>query len=144
MHTVRDILAQKPQRSVVSISENAAVVDAARLMNEHHVGSLVVTRGERVIGIFTERDILTRVVAPERAPAAVRVADVMTAPVACCALSTTRDECRSAMRHKRVRHLPVVEDDQLVGMISIGDLLADAEAEQAETIRWLHDYLYGP
>ena len=143
MHTVRDILAAKASRPVVRISEESSAIDAARLMNEHRIGSVVVTRGERVVGIFTERDILTRVVAVDRSPRAVRVSEVMTAPVACCALSTTRDECRSAMRHERVRHLPVVENDRLVGMVSIGDLLADAEEEQADTIRWLHDYLYG-
>lgn len=144
MHSVLAILNRKPVRTVIRIEQDAAVLDAARLMNQHRIGALVVTSGERVIGIFTERDIMNRVVAERRDPATVRVGEVMTSPVAVCSLSTTRDECRSVMRHRRVRHLPVVEDGQLAGMISVGDLLADAEAEQAETIEYLHDYLYGP
>lgn len=143
MHSVCDILRAKAQRPVIRIHEDATVLEAARLMNENRIGAVVVTSGERVIGIFTERDVLNRVVAAQRMAGAVRVGEVMTAPVAVCAPETTRDECRSVMRHKRVRHLPVVADNQLVGMISVGDLLADAEAEQAETIEYLHEYLYG-
>lgn len=143
MHTVEAILATKPDRNVIQISEDATVLDAANQMNEHHIGAVVVSSGDSVIGIFTERDVLNRVVAAERDARTVKVRDVMTKPIACCNLATTREECRSVMRHKRIRHLPVVEDGKLVGMISIGDLIADAEAEQQETIQYLHEYLYG-
>lgn len=143
MHTVAEILAGKPARPVHRVVEDATVLDAARIMNEHRIGALVVTRAEKVVGIFTERDVMNRVVALERPPGRVKVGEVMTAPVAVCAPETTREECRAVMRHKRIRHLPVVAGDRLVGIISVGDLLADAEAEQQQTILYLHEYLYG-
>jgi len=142
MHTVRSILQQKgPQ--VHKIDQQASVLDAARLMNERRIGALVVTRGEHVVGIFTERDILNRVVAPQRNPAETPVCDVMSSPVACCAPDTTRAECSTVMKSRRIRHLPVVEGDRLVGIVSIGDILEDEGAEQQETIRYLYEYMHG-
>lgn len=117
------------------------MLDAARLMSERHIGALVVTRAGKVIGIFTERDILNRVVGQQRDPAQTAVRDVMTSPVACCTSQTSRAECRSVMRNRRVRHLPVVDDERLVGIVSIGDILEDEGAEQRETIRYLYEYL---
>ena len=142
MHTVQQILETKG-KAVFSIAEDATAMDAAKVMNDHHIGALVVTRGEKVVGIFTERDILNRVVAQQRAPAETVVRDVMTTPVACCAPGTSRAECRGVMRGRRIRHLPVVDDDRLVGMISIGDITAREATDQASTIQYLHDYLYG-
>lgn len=142
MPNVKSILETKA-RHVVSVAEDATVLDAARRMNENRIGALVVTRGDRVVGIITERDILDRVVAAQRDPAQTRVDAVMSSPVACCSPETTRDECRAEMRAKRHRHLPVVDQDRLVGMVSIGDLYEAAEADQAQTIRYLHEYLYG-
>ena len=112
-------------------------------MNERHIGALVVTRREKVIGIFTERDILNRVIAVRSSPDEIAVRDVMTTPVACCRPSTKEGECRSVMRKKRIRHLPVVEDESLVGIISIGDIIEDESAEKDDTIHYLHEYLYG-
>jgi CBS domain-containing protein len=141
MHNIATVLARKGS-TVISIAEDAAVLEAARLMNSAHIGALVVTRGDRVIGIFTERDILNRVVAAERNPAEVLVRDCMTAPVACCFPDTPRAECRAVMRARRIRHLPVVDEhDRLVGIVSIGDLLEDADAENEETIRYLYEYM---
>jgi CBS domain-containing protein len=142
-HTVQAILDRKGAR-VVSIRADASVLEAARVMNTHRIGALVVTEGGKVIGIFTERDILNRVVAAERDAAATLVRDVMTTPVAVCAPQTTRLECRTVMRHRRIRHLPVVDGDRLVGIVSIGDVLEVGEAEDQETIRYLHEYLFGP
>lgn len=142
MHSVQSIIERKGG-DVVSIEEGATVLAAARVMNERHIGALVVTRGDKVVGIFTERDILNRVVAKQADPAGLLVRDVMSAPVACCAPDTSRAECRSVMRSRRIRHLPVVKDDKLVGMVSIGDLIEDAEAEQQETIRYLYEYMMG-
>lgn len=140
MQTVRKILEHKG-REVVSIDGEAKVIDAARLMNERHIGALVVIQGEKVVGIFTERDILNRVVAQRRDAAATTVHQVMTSPVACCSPDTGRAECRSVMRNRRIRHLPVVEDERLVGIVSIGDILEDEGAEQQETIRYLYEYM---
>ncbi len=142
MHTVQHIL-DKKRGPVACIDAEATVLDAAKLMNERHIGALVVTRREKLIGIFTERDILNRVVAVQSTPAEAFVKDVMTTPVACCRRKTTEGECRAVMRRKRIRHLPVVEDDRLVGIISIGDIIEDESAEKDETIHYLHEYLYG-
>ena len=140
---VRDILAKKAHE-VASIGHDATVAEAAELMNQRQIGALVVTNGPRVVGIFTERDILCRVVAERRDPAQIRVHEVMTAPVACCQSDSNLDECRTAMTTERMRHLPVVDDNRLVGMISIGDIMAHEVAAQQETIKHLNEYLYGP
>jgi CBS domain-containing protein len=142
MHTVQHVLHKKGS-SVATIDADATVLEAARLMNERRIGALVVTRHDKVIGIFTERDILNRVVAAQSSPAKTVVKDVMTTPVACCRRNTTEAECRAVMRGKRIRHLPVVEEDHLVGIISIGDIIEDENAEKDDTIRYLHEYLYG-
>lgn len=141
MPTVEAILKRKG-RHVHSIPHDATVLEAARRMNEHRVGALVVVREGRVVGIFTERDVLNRVVAAQRDPAHTLVEEVMSAPVACCSPQTTRAECRHVMRERRIRHLPVVEDDRLVGIVSIGDINADEGEEQQQTIRYLYEYMY--
>lgn len=122
MSMVQHIL-QKKGSQVHRIGEDDTVLAAANAMNAHRVGALVVTRSDVVVGIFTERDILCRVVASERDPGRTLVRDVMTTPVAVCTLRTTRDECRAVMRHKRLRHLPVVDEGRLVGIVSIGDVV---------------------
>lgn len=142
MHTVLSILRNKGQ-VVQSIAEDATVLTAAERMNEEHIGALVVTRGDKVVGIFTERDVLNRIVARRRDPATTLVREVMTTPVACCAPETTRAECRLVMKSRRIRHLPVVEDDRLIGIVSIGDILQDEGQEQDETIRYLYEYMHG-
>jgi len=142
MTSVQMILREKAVR-VLGIEADATVLAAAQRMCEHKIGALVVTRKDRVVGIFTERDLLCRVVAAGTNPADLTVESVMSVPVAVCAPDTTRDECRAVMRERRLRHLPVVDDSRLVGMISIGDLIESNEAEQARTIEYLHEYLYG-
>ncbi len=142
MPTVKDILDRKP-RDVAKIDADATVQDAAALMNQLKIGALVVTRGENVVGIFTERDVLMRVVACRADPDTTRVEQVMTSPIACCRSTTTIDECRAVMTSKRIRHLPVVEENRLMGMISSGDILAHEAAASRETIQYLHEYLYG-
>jgi CBS domain-containing protein len=142
MASVHCIL-EKKGAHVFSIVEDRSVLDAAHTMNEHRIGALVVTRGELVVGIFTERDILNRVVASERDPQQTLVREVMTSPVACCTPETTREECRAVMRSRRLRHLPVVKDGALVGMISIGDVLEAVEEDHVATIQYLYEYMHG-
>lgn len=142
MPTVQSVLDHKG-RDVATIPADATVLDAARLMNERHIGALVVTEADRVVGVFTERDILTRVVGAECDPATTFVSDVMTTPVAVCSPETTRDECRNVMRSRRIRHLPVVASDRLVGIVSIGDLLVEESSDQEQTIRYLYEYMHG-
>jgi len=143
MATVKDILSKKGTE-VVSIEQETTVREATRSMNQRRIGSVVVTDGQKVVGIFSERDVLARVVAIGRNPGETLVKDVMTSPVACCQSTTDLDEVRAVMTQNRFRHLPVVEDDRLIGIVSSGDIMAfQCEADQ-HTIRWLHEYLYGP
>jgi CBS domain-containing protein len=143
MATVRDILAVKGCQ-VLSIGPEATVLDAAMLMNEHKVGSLIVMSGGSVIGIFTERDILQRVVVPRCDPGQVLVQDVMTTELVCCQPHTSLEEARGVLKNRRIRHLPVVDEARrLVGLISIGDLNALEVHDHEFTIHVLQEYIYG-
>ncbi len=140
MPTAQDIIVNKP--NVAIIAEEATVMDAAQIMSDRHIGSLVVVRGDKVVGIFTERDVLNRVVARHLDPSDIIIKDVMTTPVACCQPTTKLAECRSVMTEKRIRHLPVVKDGRLLGMVSSGDILALEHGEQQRTIEYMYEYLY--
>jgi CBS domain-containing protein len=143
MTLVSDILERKGGRVVVASADDT-VLRAARLMNEERIGSVVVVApGQTVVGIMTERDILRRVVVECQRPEAVKVGEVMSKPVTCCRLSTSLLECQEVMTNKRLRHLPVVENDELVGIISIGDILAKEVELQQSTIEYLNEYLHG-
>ena len=141
MPTAQDILAKK-RKNMAIIGEEATVTEAAKIMSDQHIGSLVVSRLEKVVGIFTERDVLNRVVAKHLDPMKTIIKDVMTTPVACCQPTTKLAECRRLMTEKRIRHLPVVKENRLLGMISSGDILALEFGEQQQTIEYLHEYLY--
>jgi CBS domain-containing protein len=143
MATVQDILATKGSK-VQSIGPEASVLDAALLMNEHKIGCLVVRDSNRVVGMFSERDILRRIVAERRDPATVTVADAMSTAVICCRPHTSLDEARGVMMNRRIRHLPVVDEDgHLGGLISIGDLNAYQLHDHQSTIYVMEQYIYG-
>ncbi len=140
MPTAQDIL-DKKKSDVLSADEDMTVMAAAKVMSDHRVGALVVTRGEKVVGIFTERDVLNRIVAQSLDPANTMVKDVMTTPVACCQPTSKIAECCSVMTEKRIRHLPIVKNNRLVGMLSSGDILALENRQQQDTIEYLNEYL---
>ncbi len=143
MSKVRDILQIKGTQ-ILAMHPDASVLDAAILMNDHKVGSVVVSDHGQVVGIFTERDILRRVVAQQYAPASTALHDVMTTDVVCCELDTPLESARKVMMHRRIRHLPVLDEQQrLVGIISIGDLNAYRLEGQEVQIHMLKEYLYG-
>jgi CBS domain-containing protein len=143
MATVRDLLAVKGTH-VLTIGPDATVFDAAVLMNEHKIGSLVVLADGEVRGIITERDILRKLVGERRDPTVTPVHEIMTTGVVCSRLHTTIDEVRSVMKNRRIRHTPVVsEDGQLEGLISIGDLNAHQANAQEMTIHLLQEYIFG-
>ncbi len=143
MATVRDILAKKGPH-VWSMSAEATVLQAARFMTEHRIGAVLVLNGERIVGMFSERDILQRVVAEGLDPNRATVGEVMTTEVACCTPETSLEEARGAMKNRRIRHLPVVDgDERLLGLISIGDFNAFQVADQEQTIFLMNEYLYG-
>lgn len=139
MPTVADLIKAKGSQ-VFTVDELSTVLDAAREMNAKRVGALVVTRAGKVAGIFTERDILTRIVAGERDPKTTRVRDTMTPDPIVCSLNTDLDQVRAVIREKRVRHIPVVERGELRGLISIGDLNQIEARILAETIVYLEQY----
>lgn len=144
MATVNDILKAKPNLSVLTAEKSETILAATQRMNEHSIGSLIVTDGGRLCGIFTERDVLRRVVVEQRNPAETLVGEVMTTHIAVCSLDTSIDEVRSIMKTHRVRHLPVVNDDgELLGLISIGDLNAYLANDREVTLHFLNEYLHG-
>ncbi|MCE9592447.1 MAG: CBS domain-containing protein [Planctomycetes bacterium] len=143
MATVADILSRKEGR-VYSIAPRATVFTAAQAMNIWRVGCLLVMDQGRIMGIFTERDILRRVVAECLDPATTPVEEVMSREVICCRHDTPLDEARTVMMTRRIRHLPVVGvDERVCGLISIGDLNAQLVNDQEVTIQFLHEYLNG-
>ena len=134
---------EKKGREVATVDRADSVLVAAQEMNRRRIGAVVVRDGDRVVGIFTERDILNRVVAAGLPPAETAVGTVMTCPMAVCRRDTKLAECKSVMSQKRIRHLPVVEEGRLYGMISTGDIMATEVADQQATIEYLHEYLHG-
>ncbi|MHC4220055.1 MAG: CBS domain-containing protein [Planctomycetota bacterium] len=140
MATAEQLISVKGD-TVASLSPKATVLEAAQLMNERHIGSVLVIGNKRMAGIFTERDVLRRVVAEQRDPAMTRLADVMTRQVACAAPRTTLDEIRAVMREKRIRHIPVLDGERVAGMISIGDLNKAEHEREEQTIRYLERYI---
>ena len=143
MSLVRDLL-NKKGHDVATVTRDATVFEAIRLMNERRIGAVVVMHDGNIAGIFTERDVMNRVAGAERDPKKTKVQEVMTSKVAFCVQNTTIDACRSVMTRHKLRHLPVVEGGKLVGMVSSGDILAQELQESEETIKYLHEYLQGP
>ncbi|TMQ67561.1 MAG: CBS domain-containing protein [Candidatus Eisenbacteria bacterium] len=141
MASVRDILARKGA-ACVSISPEATVAEAARLMNERGIGGVLVLERERLVGIFTERDVLRRVIAERLDPATTVVLEVMTTPVVTCLPETSLEELGAILSTRRIRHLPVVGAEGLCGVVTSGDLLAYQVADQAATIQYLNNYMF--
>lgn len=143
MSTVSDILSTKGNH-IHSIEPGTTVLDATLLMNEHKIGSLLVMEGERMAGILTERDILTRVVVERLDPSDTLVGNVMTREVVCGRPYTSIDEARGVMKNRRLRHLPIMSDDGLLlGLVSIGDLNAHETSSKEMTIHFLEEYIHG-
>ena len=142
MPTVADVLGVKGSQ-VHSVTPATRVLDAIQKMNQHKIGALLVVQDGQVAGIFTERDVLRRVVGEERQPSQCTVAEVMTEDVICCRAETDLDEVSAIMQQKKVRHIPVCDEDGLHGMISIGDVNAYHASTQEAQITFLSEYIYG-
>lgn len=141
MCTALDLVREK-RDDLAWLPPNATALDAANLMNDRRIGSVLVMEGERLLGIFTERDVLRRIVAAKRDPETTSLAEVMTSPIACAMPHTTLEEMRLVIRNRRVRHLPVVDDDgRVLGIVSIGDLNKAEHAVQEQTIHYLEQYI---
>ena len=129
-------------RDVVVVGVTTSVADAARIMSEHHIGALPVLDGERLAGIFTERDIVSRVVAAGVDPVTTPVSTVMSTSLVVAEISESHQVCLHRMQQAHVRHLLVLRDGRLAGILSMRDLLAVEIDERDEAINLLNAYVH--
>jgi CBS domain-containing protein len=140
MRNARHLLQDKGS-AIHSVTPDDSVLDAIRRMAEQHIGALLVMTGSTLVGIVSERDYARKVILKDRSSRDTRVADIMSAPVITVAPEATVDDCMHTVTEHRVRHLPVVADGQVIGVLSIGDLVKAVIDEQAEQIQQLHSYI---
>jgi CBS domain-containing protein len=140
MGQVSEILEEKGH-GVLRIDAGATVFDAVRQMVDGNVGSLLVTEGGEIAGIVTERDYLRRVAADELDDRQTSVREIMSSPLIVVTPQTSVDECMALMTNRRIRHLPVVENGEVAGLVSIGDVVKFKSREQGFEIQFLHDYI---
>ena len=142
MKTVRDILKVKGNE-VWCVKPDATVFEALQRMAEKEIGALVVTEGAQVVGLISEREYARKVALQGRSSPTTLVSEIMVSPVVYIHLDQPIEECMALMTEKRTRHLPVIEDGKLVGLISIGDIVKSIIADQQFTIEQLVRYISG-
>ena len=140
MKTAREIL---NNRVPYSVTVNKSVWDTLLYMKEVGVGAVAVLDGEKVVGIFSERDLLKRIVLPGKDPHATSIREVMTADPAVCAAEELSHRCMERMEEHHCRHLPVVDNGKLVGLLSMRDLLHEELEEAKHELGHLHSYIHG-
>ena len=140
--TVRSLVSQK-SHAVWSVSPETSVYDAIAIMSEKHIGALVVLSAERLAGIITERDYARKVILKGKQSRETRVREIVSSPVLFVTPELTIGKCMHVMTSRQIRHLPVLEADRVVGMVSIGDLVNWIITAQDDTIRHLHHYITG-
>jgi len=141
MKSVTQLL-QAKGREIHSITPQARVFDALKLMAEKEVGALVVLDGGKLAGIISERDYARKVILHGKSSHDIKVQEIMTAKVITVGPASSVEECMALMTDKRIRHLPVVEGERLVGLLSIGDLVKEVIADQQATIKQLESYIH--
>ena len=141
--TMLSQLLQSKGREVYSIAPGASVLDAVRQMAERHIGALLVMEAGRLTGIVSERDYARKVVLNGRSSTTTAVREIMSAPVVTIAPDQTVDDAMRVMTNRRIRHLPVVRGDNVLGVVSIGDLVKSVIEEQRHTIEDLRSYIQG-
>ncbi len=140
MATVNQMLISKGNE-VYTIEPDATVLDALRLMAEKDVGALIIMDGDTLTGIFSERDYARKIALQGKSSRTTPVWAVMTDDVVCVSPDLAADKCMAIMTDKRIRHLPVLDDGRVVGIISIGDVVKSIMADQQVLIRHLEDYI---
>ena len=140
MATVNQMLINKGG-AVYAISPDATVLDALRLMAEKDIGALIVMEGDQLSGIFSERDYARKIALQGKSSRTTPIWSVMTDEVVCVSPDQAADKCMAIMTDKHIRHLPVIEDGRVVGIISIGDVVKSIMTEQQVFIRHLEDYI---
>ncbi|MFK7887128.1 MAG: CBS domain-containing protein [Gammaproteobacteria bacterium] len=142
MRSIKTLL-EKKGGHVWSIAPDKSVFDALTLMGEKQIGALVVMEGEKLAGILSERDYARKVVLKNRTSRETLVKDIMTTRVICARPTQQVEECMAVMMNGKFRHMPVVEDDKVIGVVALGDLVKVVIAEQAFTIEQLESYITG-
>lgn len=140
---IRDVLRRKG-KDVYSVGPLATVIDAVNVMNDHHVGSVLVVEGGYPVGIFSERDVLVRVVAAHRDPRQTLIRDVMTTRLHTATPDDTLLDVMRLMTERRCRHVPVMEGEMLLGLVSIGDITKATQHNLRQEVRELSSYIGGP
>ena len=135
-------LLDRKGRAMYSIEPEDPVLEAIQLMADHHVGALLVMKADELVGIVSERDYARKVILLGRSSAETPVWQIMSSPVLTVSLHHTVQECMELMTEHRVRHLPVVEDGRVAGVVSIGDLVKAVIQDQRETIEQLESYIH--
>ncbi len=143
MTTVADILKSKADPAVHTIGPEASVFEAVQSMAQKNIGALLVVEHDQVVGMITERDYARKIVLMARASRETKLRDIMTRPVMYVRPQHTSEECMALMTENRLRHLPVLEEGQLIGLISIGDLVKNIISEQKFIIEQLEHYISG-
>ncbi|WP_298835431.1 CBS domain-containing protein [uncultured Piscinibacter sp.] len=143
MKTAAYILKSKANQTVHTITPEVSVLDAVKLMADKNIGALVVMAGAKVVGLITERDYARKIALMARSSRDTPVRDIMTSDVLCVGPEHTTEQCMALMTEKQVRHLPVMNDDRLLGLISMGDLVKDIISEQRFIIEQLERYITG-
>ena len=142
MLSVQQLLEQKP-KGIHSIAPDEPVLAAIRKMAEHHIGALLVMTGDKLVGIVSERDYARKVVLLGRSSTETRVESIMTPKVVTVTPRQDANDCMRLMTDRRIRHLPVVAGERVVGVLSIGDLVRAVIEEQERTIADLETYIHG-
>jgi CBS domain-containing protein len=141
MKNVTDLLKSKPPRAMVTVTPEDTVLDAIKVLAREDIGAAAVVANGKLVGIFSERDYTRKVILLGRHSETTRVAEIMTANVICVNPRTKTRDCMALMSEKNIRHLPVVEEGRVVGMVSIRDIVTDIIADQDFTISQLEQYI---
>ena len=141
MKTIKQVLSNKGSE-VKSVSPDTDTKDAVKLMAKNGISSLLVIKNNQVLGIFSDKDFTCKVVAEDRLSQDIPISEVMTTPVCAIKPEQNIEDAMSVMTDKRIRHLPVMDGDELVGLVSIGDLVKTIIKEQQDTIEQLEHYIH--
>lgn len=143
MKSIVQVVRAKKDAVVHTIAPTASVLSAIKKMAQHEIGALLVVDGEQIVGMVTERDYARKIVLMGRLSQDTPVRDIMSSPVMYVGPNHTNEQCMALMTENRLRHLPVLENGKLVGLVSIGDLVKDIISEQQFVIEQLEHYIMG-
>ena len=143
MKTVKEVLSHKEQQGIISVAPITTVYETIQLMSEHHIGAVPVMLEDKLVGIMSERDYARKVILKDKSSKATRVSEIMTQSVITVGMDDRVEACIRLMHDNHIRHLVVVQQGEVVGVLSLRDLFAEVIAEQADTIEQLESYIRG-